>query len=392
MKKTLYFSLIIYLMGTIFLLCSDFYVSKFFSESDVSTWALLKSILFVCGGICVFGFDQIMMRKPEIVNIVFKKYIFQVVAVSILMAMLVDFFFHNSINVYTVSLIIGLFAINQFWAATFRGDLRLVEAQVFTNGWKVFVLIYLLMGIKSVDLVYVFSLLTVLIINTYFILTIKSKYLGKEYIDEKGLYKLGFFFLLNNLSVTIATYGEQILINLFGDSTVSYDVFTYVLAFNSLMLLFSGFLGFYFGPKFKALKKFNYNMYKKYLIYFFVFSLGLSFLSFIAGAMIFNYYLSKDYNLIVVLFCILVGFIKVMYTIPSVCVALYCSAKQVQKIATFNLFNMMFFILGMYILLVYIPVNKTIGVFIMISVHWFLRLLNTHSNIRNSLRVQNVNS
>lgn len=378
-------------MGTIFLLCSDFYVSKYFSENDVSNWALIKSILFVCGGICVFGFDQIMMRKPEIVNVVFKRYVLQVFAISMLIAFIINNFFFSNINVYAVSLIIGLFAINQFWAATFRGDSRLVEAQIFTNGWKVFVLIYLLAGMKNIDFIYVLSLLTVLIINLYFILKLRRKFLAGYDGDEKGLYRLGFFFLLNNLSVTVATYGEQILINLFGDLRVSYDVFTYVLAFNSLMLLFSGFLGFYFGPKFKTLKNFNYNLYKKYLLYFFGCSLFLALLSFISGALIFKYYLSKDYSLLVVMFCILVGFVKVMYTIPSVCVALYCSTKQVQRIATFNLFNMIFFIIGMYILLVYIPVDKTIGVFVMISVHWFLRLLNTHSNIKKSLRVLHVN-
>lgn len=386
-------SLFIYLLGTLFLLCSDFYVSKNFNADYIAHWAAIKSIIFVFGGICVFGFDQILMRSPELAVKVIKKYIFQIVVVSLISSFFITNYFIKDLNFIFISAVIALYALNQFWAATFRGNGQLVEAQIFTNGWKVVVLILLLVGLYDQYYIYSISFIVILLINIIFIFNFIKKNNG--YLNSYNsidLYKMGSFFLLNNLSVTVATYGEQLLINSFGDKALSYTVFNYVLAFNSLMLLVAGFLGFYFGPKLKLVKNMTVDIYYNYLKKFFILSLILACISFGVGSIIFKFYLHKDVSYIFAFACLGVGFIKILYTIPSVCMALYCDTDSIKKIAIFNIFNMMGFIGLFYITLLSNSEFLAAYVFLIIIIHWYLRLMNTHKTILVSLRVRNANT
>ncbi|MFL9476614.1 hypothetical protein ACKER9_12620 [Acinetobacter baumannii] len=392
-KSKLFISLLVYLLGTIFLLCSDFYVSKNFEKSAVADWAALKSIIFVCGGICVFGFDQILMRRPELVTNVIKSYLFQVIIFSLIISFFITNFFIENLDFGFVALIIGLYAINQFWAATFRGDAKLIEAQVFTNGWKIFALLLLIIGINNFNYIYSISFLIVLLLNSYFIFKFLKKYKNVSNANEsESLYKLGSFFLINNLSVTIATYGEQLLVNSFGDEALSYNIFTYTLAFNSAMLLFAGFLGFYFGPKFKSIKNMSLDLYSKYLIKFILFSIFLSLLSFILGVLIFKFYLHESFNVLLAITCLIVGFVKIVYTIPSVCVALYCKTNDVKRISIFNLYNLAFFILGIVAVLHFSKNYLAFYIFIIIALHWVVRFINTHLHVKHALREKNANT
>lgn len=386
-------SLCIYLLGTLLLLCSDFYVSKNFDHIYVANWAALKSIIFVFGGICVFGFDQILMRKPELAINFLKNYLIQIFIISFIISFIIIQFFIQSLNIYFLSLIIMLFAFNQFWAAALRGNSQLIEAQIFTNGWKVAIFIFLMLGIYDQNIIYSGSFIAVLVINSIFIFKFLEK--QKEIPEEKNtleFYKMGSFFLLNNLSVTIATYGEQLLINSFGDKMLSYVIFNYVLAFNAIMLAFAGFLGFYFGPKLKLIKNMTVKIYYSYLKGFLIFSGFLAIISFILGTIIFKFYFHKDFSLLLALTCLGVGFVKVLYTIPSVCMALYCDTEIIKKISIFNIFNMIGFIILFYMVLSL--KNDLVGVYIfmIMIVHWFLRLLNTHKFVVSSLRIKNANT
>lgn len=393
-KKNVVYSLIVYLFGTLFLLCADFFVSRNFDQIFVANWAAIKSIIFVFGGICVFGFDQILMRQPEIASKVLKIYILQVLSISLIFSYILTTFFIPDLDLFFIFLIIALYAFNQFWAATFRGNNQLVAAQIFTNGWKISLFVLLLLGILNQYYIYSLSFIIVLLINSLLIfnflkLNIKS---SKLYYEHKNLYKMSSFFLLNNVSVTIATYGEQLLINSFGDKYLSYIIFNYVLAFNSLMLLFAGFLGFYYGPKLKSITTMTVEVYYKYIYSFILFSLVLSIISFSIGWLIFKYYLLKDFDIVVAIACLSVGMIKVLYTIPSASVALYCNLKEIRRISIFNIFNMIGFIVIFYILMMYKVQNLSLYIFLIILLHWSLRFINTHKVILSSLRRLNENS
>src|SRR5690606_23189384 len=200
-SKKLILSLLIYLLGTVLLLCSDFYISKNFNEIGVANWATLKAIMFVFGGICIFGFDQVLVRKPELFKKVIKRYLFQILLFSIVIGFLLKNYFIDDYKFIYISIVIFLYAFSQFCAAAFRGSGKLVEAQFFTNGWKIFTILFLFLGVVNLSYVYIFSFFLVCILGSYSIYNYEK--LNDELVFPiKNQYKLGFFFLLNSLSLT----------------------------------------------------------------------------------------------------------------------------------------------------------------------------------------------
>lgn len=388
-SKKLILSLLIYLLGTVLLLCSDFYISKNFNEIGVANWATLKAIMFVFGGICIFGFDQILVRKPELFKKVIKRYLFQILLFSIVIGFLLKNYFIDDYKFIYISIVIFLYAFSQFCAAAFRGSGKLVEAQFFTNGWKIFTILFLFLGVVNLSYVYIFSFFLVCILGSYSIYNYEK--LNDELVFPiKNQYKLGFFFLLNSLSLTMATYGEQLLINAFGNKVVSTIVFNYVLAFNSFILLFVGFLGFYFVPKLKQVEEFNENKYKDYMRKFFWLGFILCGFGFGFGFLVFKYYLNIEMNIVLALLCLISAYVKILYIIPSAGVSLYCDEEKVAKISIFNLYNLGFYVFIFFISMVIFNEYLVHSVFLVMSMHWFLRLLNTHKFVVQALREQNV--
>ncbi|MDM1772054.1 hypothetical protein [Acinetobacter indicus] len=388
-SKKIILSLLIYLLGTVLLLCSDFYISKNFNEIGVANWATLKSIIFVFGGVCIFGFDQILVRKPELFKKVVRRYLFQILLSSIVIGFLLKKYFIDDYNFIYISIVIFLYAFSQFCAAAFRGSGKLVEAQFFTNGWKIFTILFLLLGVVNLSYVYIFSFFLVCILGSYAIYNYEK--LNNELVFPlKNQYKLGFFFLLNSLSLTMATYGEQLLINAFGNKVVSTIVFNYILAFNSFILLFVGFLGFYFVPKLKQIERFNENKYKDYMKNFFWLGFILCGFGFGFGFLIFKYYLNIEINIVLALLCLISAYVKILYIIPSAAVSLYCDEEKVAKISIFNLYNLGFYVFIFFISMVIFNEYLVHSVFLVMSMHWFLRLLNTHKFVVQALREQNV--
>lgn len=388
-SKKIILSLLIYLLGTVLFLCSDFYISKNFNEIGVANWATLKSIIFVFGGVCIFGFDQILVRKPELFKKVVRRYLFQILLSSIVIGFLLKKYFIDDYNFIYISIVIFLYAFSQFCAAAFRGSGKLVEAQFFTNGWKIFTILFLLLGVVNLSYVYIFSFFLVCILGSYTIYNYEK--LNNELVFPlKNQYKLGFFFLLNSLSLTMATYGEQLLINAFGNKVVSTIVFNYILAFNSFILLFVGFLGFYFVPKLKQIKRFNENKYKDYMKNFFWLGFILCGFGFGFGFLIFKYYLNIEINIVLALLCLISAYVKILYIIPSAAVSLYCDEEKVAKISIFNLYNLGFYVFIFFISMVIFNEYLVHSVFLVMSMHWFLRLLNTHKFVVQALREQNV--
>ena len=388
-SKKIILSLLIYLLGTVLLLCSDFYISKNFNEIGVANWATLKSIIFVFGGVCIFGFDQILVRKPELFKRVVRRYLFQILLSSIVIGFLLKKYFIDDYNFLYISIVIFLYAFSQFCAAAFRGSGKLVEAQFFTNGWKIFTILFLLLGVVNLSYVYIFSFFLVCILGSYTIYNYE-KLNSESVFPLKNQYKLGFFFLLNSLSLTMATYGEQLLINAFGNKVVSTIVFNYVLAFNSFILLFVGFLGFYFVPKLKQIERFNENEYKDYMKKFFWLGFILCGFGFGFGFLIFKYYLNIEMNIVLALLCLISAYVKILYIIPSAGVSLYCDEEKVAKISIFNLYNLGFYVFIFFISMVIFNEYLVHSVFLVMSMHWFLRLLNTHKFVVQALREQNV--
>lgn len=387
-KLKLYTSLVIYLMGTLCLVCSDFFISKNYDQVYIAEWAALKSFVFVFGGICVFGFDQVLMRNPEIYRKIIGLYLIQAILLSCIFGILIFEYYESNISLIFIIMAIFIYSINQYWAGVFRGSGRLIEAQVFTNGWKILTLILLLLGLSKLDSIILYSFIGVFFINLYFMINNKIS-IDKSNFNLKNSYKNGFLFFLNSISLTMATYGEQLLVNIFQNKNLSYNIFIYTMAFNSIMLLAAGFLGFYFGPKIKYIKKMSLNLYYKYLFKSVFFGLILSILSCVFGFLIFKFYLKIDYNIFLIFLIMMIGFTKVIYSLPSAAMALYCETNSLKRISLFNLLNMAFFIFSI-AAIIYFNWNVDILVFLSILLHWLLRFLNTQHFVVKSLREKYV--
>jgi hypothetical protein len=59
-------SMILYGFGLASFFFLDIYISTTFGKEFVSEWAFYKSSIFILGGFCVLGFDQVMIREPKL--------------------------------------------------------------------------------------------------------------------------------------------------------------------------------------------------------------------------------------------------------------------------------------------------------------------------------------
>ncbi|MEP0266479.1 hypothetical protein [Dokdonia sp.] len=381
-NKDASFSFLFYGFGLLGMLLSDLYVSSNFSTSATAEWAFFKSTILIVSTICLLGFDQLFVRDQTLIKRYFKSFL-GYCAIIISTVVLIIFFIkdYSYTKVGLLGLAIFLMAIQNYISAASRGNYRLWKAQFSANFWKLLIFITIL-TIPNIDTIHYFIVVLVFTVSTGLLLggfkKVSDQFASKEYLDTKTARLMGISFLLHNLTLVVAIYGEQFLINLFGAEVASSHLFKYVAVFTPIALSLNGFLGFYLGPKIRIKNTMDLNGYKKFGIRIFLFSIGVVTVSFVFGLIYMRTILDigwqeLDYWIISCLFVITM--VRGLYIATSVCLGVFGTKKFLQKAASYTWLATIGYLLGIVaILFIYKGVVAAELICLATLINWILRL------------------
>lgn len=381
-NKDTSFSFMLYGFGLLGMLLSDLYVSSNFSASAIAEWAFFKSTILIVSTICLLGFDQLFVRDQTLIKRYFKSFLgSSLVIISIVLLMIFFLKDYSYSKTGLLGLAIFLMAIQNYMSAASRGSYRLWKAQFSANFWKLLLFISII-TIPNLDTIEYFVIVLLFCVSVGFLLggfkKVSDRFASKEYLDTKTARIMGISFLLHNLTLVVAIYGEQFLINLFGAEAASSHLFKYVAVFTPIALSLNGFLGFYLGPKIRIKNSMDLKGYKKFTARIFLFSVVVVMLSFLFGLTYMTIILDiswqhLDYWIIGCLFVITM--VRGLYIATSVCLGIFGTKNNLQKAASYSWLTTIAYLLSVVgILFMYKGIIAAELICVATLINWMLRL------------------
>lgn len=392
MKNNIALSFIVYGLGLLSFLIADIFVSNTFSIEDISKWAFFKSVIFIIGSISIFGYDQVLVRDNRLIKKLFKPFVIQSLMICVSLITIISFLKKLDIYEYFFLIISTLFFayLNYFSSAT-RSNYLLVKSQFFVNGWKVILLILLLIFYFENVLIYFFISIGSIFFLSLFLIRLNYDYppATNHIISKKESKKLAFAFLLSNLTLIFSIYGEQFIINLLNKQVTSAYLFRYFAVFTPIALSLNGFLGFYLGPKIRRLIFFSKPQYFRLTLNIVFVSLLFCLISLFIGYLYFTFYLTEGNNLdwIIIVLLTLMCFVRGIYVSTSVCLGIFASDKYLSKVAYLFWATSIIYILSLCIILFFIDgIIAARYIAFATLINWTLRLI-----ISNNYTLKTIN-
>lgn len=378
-------SFLIYIASVGALTISDLLVVGVFSSEGVAEWAFYKSLIFVFGGMCVLGFDQLLLREVGYYNQFKKQFLLQSALISFVISFFLFFYIEDLLKSVLCFFMLFFYANFMFEAGYWRGKKELLLSQFNTNLWKLIIplclgAILILNESYKVIYIYFYSLLIAFI--SLYLINLKMKKnqrmqnntLSKE--QRFRYFLIGFYFFIHSFSLVIANYGEQFIINLSGDKLLSSIIFSYITIYSSLVLAVIGFIGFYLGPRIRYQKMFTLKSYYKYqgliVLVGGIFILINSILVYFLTPYLFK---NLSFDLILWLLIIVLTFCRVLYVFPSLCLGVFGDDSSLKKSSLYSLLAVIVYIV-LFVMLMRIDslYLKYLIVILMIT-HWLCKIL-----------------
>ncbi|MFK7747170.1 MAG: hypothetical protein AB8B65_02140 [Kordia sp.] len=378
-------SLGLYGLGLASFFFLDIYISTNYDSDFISQWAFYKSSIFILGGFCILGFDQVMVRVPQLHYFIKKKFFFQSLLISIIGTSLVWFFYPLK-NVVLFFITLNLFSMVIFLSGIFRANQKFTIAQLATNGWKIvitaafFIVVEKsMLNLLAMSLGLIFIILIFLYYQNY-----KKAPSGDAVLKYDDHRKTGIAFFLHNMTLTSAVYGEQFIINLYGNEYISSELFMYFAYFSPIILSANGFIGFIIGPKLRAKKTVTTADYRSLQLKLVLYAIVMAIISFVAGVFLLYKFKGTSFDEVNIVLAIIVlscCMIRTVYTASSLYLGVFGSNSFLYKTAGLN-----WAVLITYITLILIGLISKIEVDTLIIViaifttlHWLARLIISHS-------------
>lgn len=390
-------SLLIYVVSIGALTLTDFLVIKYLSTENIAEWAFIKSVIFICGGLCVLGFDQLLLREVNQYKNFKKQFLIQSILISFIVSILLYFYTKLFFKSFILFLILFFYSYSLFEAGYWRGKSNLVLSQLNTNSWKILVFILTciaLLGSWGISVLHHFFYSFILSFIFLFLLNFKLR-TNYEKIENLNRAKrieyflLGFYFFVHSFSLVIANYGEQFLINIFGYKELSKEIFSYITIYSSLVLAGVGFVGFYLGPKVRYKKIFRIRDYGKYQLLVVGFGLFLLLFNSALVYLVYPYLVDNiafDVFLWVLIF--ILTFIRILYVLPSLCLGVFGTAKSLKKSSIYSLVLVSLYIILLCLVLKFNVQYLNYLTVILMILHWFGKLLVANYYVLKSLEVE----
>lgn len=369
-------------------LALDAIISKHFPINDIALWAFAKSGLLLASALCIFGLDQVIVRRPSGLRKITKHLITRTIFVSAAISIAFTYTSKESSYIFW-TLSIFLVAFLSICYAVYRGAFIMNAAQTSLNGWKSLLLLIIVTTITlSLKISIQETILIALLTSSLFIAihmaiteNWKKYYLDCEKkessIELSDIKKEARHFFILSLSLNLSINFEQITLNILGFNEESASLLAHFSTFIPAVVFLNGLIGFYLGPH---LKKNQANISKKTFrkinIILTTSGIALSITSFALGSLAFEVLYEGKFHIdtTTALLVILLGFLRLLYSAPSSFIGVIAPPKTLKIYSHANIgffaFSIIFFfaIIG-------IGANPTASVLIASALNWGMRVI-----------------
>ena len=249
------FALLAYLLGMASMLVSDILVSKFLGDADIALWADVRALFGILAAIVTLGIEMVIIRAPRASRLLLRLVLMQAIFLSLPLGFLVHQLGYLSSPWSAILLASGAaFAVAQ--GQYFRSHSSFFVSQFAQQGWKIVVLILLadfifFHNIRAlpIDLLASSAVFVVSILGWGLVLTRRRD--RDSHSEEHGLrkhYTISFRFLVTNIILNVALFGEQMIVNGLGTNAQAAIYFTHMTYFLLPVSVVTTFVGFRIGP------------------------------------------------------------------------------------------------------------------------------------------------
>ncbi|OKY26756.1 hypothetical protein [Thalassotalea sp. PP2-459] len=379
-NKQLVLSFGLYGLGLLSFFLADLYIVANYPSDIVTQWAFYKSTLFIAASVCILGLDQVIIRTPNQSKKIFIAFLVQSTLVCCILYIASTVFLTLAISTLQLIMSVYFLSILTMISAIFRANHLLTLAQLATNGWKIAILTCMVLSLLNVESWFTASLSILLLFSLYYLNKTKiiNKTITHNTIQESNHRNVGLAFFFHNITLVVAIYGEQMLINALGHQKTAYILYTHFVMFSSIAISFFGFFGFYLAPKIKTMDVFTLHTFKAYSVKLFIVSIALSTLSIAFGFLIYKlYYQDKGIQLepsiIISIFIMCIA--RGSYTVSSICLGLFARHETLAFTAKLNWLFML-----TYLTIIYLLLTKSLPIYILFTsisattaIHWSVR-------------------
>lgn len=243
----------VYISGLGSLLLCDVLVTAKLTESDISVWAELRSLIGISGVLCLLGLEQVFVRSPASSARLFKLLLIQVPVLSAILG--VTIWWLGFLEYWYVAVLI-VFCAGSSGALFqyYRSHHMQLASQLSQQLWKILSLIGLIsLVVYDIDLDIDLMVIGAMLLSIVLVGGLVVKYYPDSLVLRdpdhiSTLYSIGLRFAVTGLLLSLAIYGEQLLVIRLGGSESGALYFTHATYFIFPASVVSGYFSFVIGP------------------------------------------------------------------------------------------------------------------------------------------------
>ncbi len=352
---------------------SDVVILSKYDTDMVSKWALLKSIIFICGSFITLGIDQAIVRLNLEYKDTFLPAVFQIFLLTSLTCVVL-WLFGFEISYLYAFIILFCYAIILVTYSFERSKLNYAISLLIFNFWRI--IFYVLIALTTYKLIEIPLTIALLSSMIFLYKPIKNIKIGPvSFKKYKPAVSTGFYFFLSTCSLNIILFIDQLLINGLADKGSSETFFAHVTFFIAPFAAFLSFAGFLLTPYLRENKKKAFEMLRKYLLLFiFAGASAITVYYFFAGWL---FSAVKKHDHIQWLAIVLSGilFARFLILIPSSYFGAFGENKLIRKVSIlYNVINVVY-ISTAFILFYKLEKSILFSISVSLLLTWILRVL-----------------
>ncbi len=235
-------SALVFLFGVGALYLADLIIAVSGDDESIALWATLKSFMMIASTFALFGINQLLVREPKAMRLLSRVGVMNILGVSLLLG-IIGAYLNLAPSILVGIVVIAGFSFSNLAFQWLRSNLQVTTAYLANGSWRVLfllgILIFFISGNADIGMILAVSFVISGLIIVWLITKNPAKKelvsLHDDIRSVKDIYLIGSSYFLAAISLSIATYGENLVVHQIG--TIA-DVAQYFRA--SVVFLFPG--------------------------------------------------------------------------------------------------------------------------------------------------------
>ena len=375
-----HFSLVVLGGGSASFFLINIILKDYLDAENYGLYSIFITYISLLSSFGLLGFEQVIIRNAKITSnkiILSKSLLIPIIFSSLFVSILGSYLFINNYNI-SISLIFlisitFLVILTKLIFNLFRLMSKFTFSQIALNFWKLslfFVLLILVFRKNVVNLEdVIITIFWSLVITMFMVFGLLKKVKFRSNLKVKRIFSQAILFLLSLITISLINFGDRFFIeSRFGLEELGYYFF-FINLFLFPFVLFQSYIGFKEIVSFKL--SYNHNLLvqklKSILKYSILFGIFLLSFSFFVDYLEF-YSIDLFENLEIILMLIVLGIVKMVYSLLSSAMGAICDNKMLFKINLYSIISILILIPVIY----YYSSTITITIMFLIFL-WFIR-------------------